>query len=147
MAVSNFNPRFLLLLIKAAEEPVQMGPMNKAKAYQLRRLLYGLRAEMRKEHHPLVETVEAVELSIENLGDAQYKLHARPSGTNFDDLLDGAGIQLPEGKSITQVKDELGMNKSSLTGSQILSREWEGSTEDEQDSFIQNLFDRPEGED
>lgn len=141
MAVSNFSPKFLLLLLKGAEEPVDVILPTKAKAYQLRRLLYGLRAEMRKEFHPLLETVEMCEIRLHELQSGEYQMTVQPTGGDFEAELAGAGIDLGD-ESVEEARRRLGMVEGLITGQEKLSREWEGSSEDQQDAFIKNLFDK-----
>ena len=141
MAVSNFSPKFLLLLLKGAESPVEITLPSKAKALQLRRLLYGLRSEMRKENHPLVETVEMCEIRLSELQSGQYLMLVQPSGGDFEQELELAGITLGE-ESVEEARKRLGMVDGLITGQERIAREWQGSSEDQQDAFIKNLFDK-----
>jgi hypothetical protein len=43
---------------------------------------------------------------------------------------------------VEEARRRLGMVEGLITGQEKLSREWEGSSEDQQDAFIKNLFDK-----
>lgn len=112
MPVANFGTVYMMTLEKALSEPVILKFPTKQGAYTVRRRLYGLRAEMRKEFHPLADEVEAVEISVyQEEGGPAWILAVQMSGEKFSSVFEEAGLPSLSPEEAKAYRERMGMAK------------------------------------
>lgn len=105
MSVKNYAPELIELFRVATQQEVVIELTTKSAAHRLRFRMHNLRADMRKEHHPLLALAELSQLSVTGEGNS-WQLTIFPADSDFVGAIRAAGVTID--LDLEPAKDEEG---------------------------------------
>lgn len=91
MSIESYDPRLLEVWRRAPIEPVRLPVRSRAQAVTLRHRLYRLRAELRRNKHPLSHSAERAKVSIVAHTRGLYLVVVSRADEEFDEALRALG--------------------------------------------------------